>query len=252
MTASALVRFGIVAAGAIALPGFAARVPSSLTADDILARSKATYAALKSYADSGTVLVEFGPVDGILKERHAFHSYYRAPRSFYFDFTKEKNVDRFVVWSDDQAFHTWWKTTGLEESYPKGQGITAFVTGEQPTKKSLTQIAPLLFPKAGLVGTLTEFGDASDAGTEKVDGHPCYKLTGVAKSVYRATGHETNFRRTTLWIDSETLLVRKVVEDSPRGTPAGSVNRLTTTFSPHANPMLNDGQFQFTPPVAQQ
>ncbi len=250
MTTAGLVRFCLLTAGAIAVPGFALRVPPAPSAEDILARSKAAYASLKSYADSGTVLLEYGPVgpvNGVVRELHTFRTYYRAPRSFLFDFAREKNTDRFVVWSDDQAFHTWWKTTGVEESYPKGQGVTAFATGAPPTKGSLTQIAPLLFATSGLAGTVTEFGDVTDTRTEKLDGHPCYRLTGVAKSVYRATGREVNVRPTIVWIDSETLLVRKVVETLQ--APPEDVNMVTTTFSPHANPTLSDASFRFTPPA---
>lgn len=250
MTRAGLARTCLLAAGAMALPGVAARVGPATTADDILARSKATYAALKTYADSGTVQLEYGPVGAAVSERHSFRTYYRSPRFFFFDFTREKNTDRFVVWSDEQAFHTWWKTTGQEETYGKGQGSSAFILGAPPTKNSLTQIAPLLFPAAGLVGTLTELGNATDAGTEKVDGRPCYRLSGVARSVYRITGKVVNIRRTTIWIDAETLLVRRVLEE-PQGTTPGTVNRTTTTFSPHANPTLTDASFQFTPPQAQ-
>ena len=246
MTLAGFVRTCLLA-GAIVLPGSAARVGPTATADDILARSKATYAALRSYADSGTVQLEFGPAGNVVRERHSFRTYYRSPRLFFFDFTKERNIDRFVVWSDEQAFHTWWKATGVAEDYGNGQGTTAFAMGTSPTKSSLTQIAPLLFPNAGLAGTLTEFGDATDVGTEKVDGRTCYKLTGMAKSVYPVTHREVNIRRTTVWIDSATLLVRRVVED-PKSTLPGSVDRTTTSFSPHANPALTDADFRFTPP----
>ena len=90
----------------------------------------------------------------------------------------------------------------------------------------------------------------TDAGMESVDGHQCHKLTGVAKSVYR-TGYETNVRKVAVWIDAETLLVRKVLEDSRAG-PAMNVNRVTMTFAAHANPPLDGTHFTFTPPSAQQ
>ena len=79
-----------------------------------------------------------------------FSTYYRAPRLFFFDFTKHKNADRFVVWSDEEAFHSWWQTTGVENTFPKGQGASAFVTAAMPTKNAITQTAPLLFSQAGL------------------------------------------------------------------------------------------------------
>lgn len=224
---------------------------SALAGEDILARSRATYAALKSYADTGTVDIEYGPSSKPIRERHTFGTYYRAPRRYFFDFTKHQKADRFVVWSDEESFHTWWQTTGVENSYPKGKGATAFVMAAMPTKNAVAQIAPLLFSQAGLVGTLTELGDASVVGTETLNGRSCHKLAGIAKSIYPATQHVTNVRRTTVWIDAETLLVRKVVEDTPRGTPAGLVSRVTTTFYPQANPRLEDGRFSFVPPSLQ-
>lgn len=232
---------------ATVLPGAASL--RTTAAEDILARSRTAYAALTSYADSGTVVQEFGPSTGPLTERHTFTTRYRAPRHFYFDFTKHNAADRFVVWSDDEAFRTWWQATGVDQTYPKGSGATAFVTGGPITKGSLVMLAPLLFPQAGLSGTLTEFGDATAAGEETVNGRRCHKLTGVATSVYQASGRAVNVRRTTIWIDAETLLVRKVFEDTPDGTAASQVSRTTTTFEPRANPMLSDDAFRFAAPV---
>jgi hypothetical protein len=159
-------------------------------------------------------------------------------------------VDRVVVWSDAEAFHGWWRTTGVETTYPKGTGATAFTTSVPLTKGSIALIAPLVFTGSGLVGTLTEVADLEDAGAELVGGRPCRKLVGVARSVYRLTGHESNVRRTAIWIDTGTFLVRKIVEDTPKGSIAGQVNRVTTIFSPHANPSLDDRRFTFTAPEA--
>jgi hypothetical protein len=216
--------------------------------DDVLARSRATYAALHSYADSGSLEYVYGPAGASIREEQAFRTYYRAPRSFYFDFIKAGHTDRFVVWSDADAFHTWWQTTGVEQTYGKGQGSAAFLMGDAPTQHSLTLIAPLLFAQAGLTGTLTEFGDVSIAGTEDVAGRACHKLAGVARSGYQSTGRVVNVRATTVWIDVQTLLVRKVFEDTPEGGPAGYVMQLTTAFEPRANPTLDDAVFRFIPP----
>jgi len=53
-------------------------------------------------------------------------------------------------------------------------------------------------------------------------------------------------------VDVETQLVRQVQEDTPRGVPAGTVLRITTTFEPQANPTLDDARFRFTPPLTQE
>jgi outer membrane lipoprotein-sorting protein len=214
-------------------------------AEDILSRSRAAYATLTTYADTGTVDAEFGAAPGTGRERHVFRTFYRAPRGLLFDFTKANSADRYVVWSDDEAFRSWWKATGATSNYPKGQGLSAFVNGSVPTAGALIAITPWLFPKSGLTGTLTELADVTDAGTETIAGRPCRKLVGTAKSVYGATGHVTNVRRVTLWIDTETLLVRRLLEDASEGR---IVSRRTYTFEPKANPKLDDAQFRFAPP----
>jgi outer membrane lipoprotein-sorting protein len=234
--------------GLIAILALFGSSPSE--ADDVLARSRATYAALKSYSDSGRVDYEYGPAAAPLRERYTFTTLFRAPRHLLFDFTKGSPGGRFVVWGDGEVFHSWWAATGVEDTYPRGKGATAFVISTQPTAGSSVVISPLLFPGAGLIGTLEELADTTVEGTEMIDGHTCHKLVGVARSRY-GSGNETNVRRTIVWIDAETLLVRRVFEDAPRGTASGIVARKTTTFEPKANPVLDEARFRFTPPAAQ-
>jgi outer membrane lipoprotein-sorting protein len=223
--------------------------PPSKASDDILAQSRALYASLKSYADTGTVVYEYGTTN---VSRHTFKTYYRAPRHFYFEFTEDK-VDggsRNVIWCEGADFQAWGSDTGIHNVYPKGQGASAFVAATYPTVGSATQIPSLLFAAAGLVSTFGELADMAAAGTEVINGRPAHKLTGVARSMY-GTGHVFNVRRTTVWIDAETLLVRKIFEDTPKGTVAGSRRLITTTFEPQANPTLEDSRFKFVVPSLQ-
>jgi outer membrane lipoprotein-sorting protein len=220
-------------------------------AEDVLARSRAVYASLRSYADTGTMIYEYGPRGAVLADHHTFKTSYRAPRNFYFEFNKDAGTDRFVVWSDGPAFHTWWAATGVTDTYPPGRGTDAFAIGAVPTSNTITNIPPLLFSTAGLTGTLTELRDASVAGTEVIDGHQCQKITGIAKSTYAATGNEVNVRKVIVWLDTDTALVRRIFEDSS-GVPAGNTSRSTVTFEPRANPTLEDAKFRFTPPKGNQ
>src|SRR5688572_27231312 len=86
--------------------------------DSILARSRKLYASLKSYADTGTVMVEYGTSS---VSRHAFKTYYRAPRQFYFEFTEDKadGGSRAVIWCDGGDFQSWGTETGVHSVYPK-------------------------------------------------------------------------------------------------------------------------------------
>ena len=220
---------------------------SGRQAAGILAQSRARYASLNSYADTGVVLHEYGVAGSQGRERHTFTTYFNhAPRGFYFDFQKESG-DRYVIWGDPEAFHTWWKTTGVKSDYPNPDNIGAFSTSGPPTLGSALMIPTLLYSKAPLQGAFTNFKDAVEDGTEEVGGHRCRRLVGTAKDVYGATGRESNVRRMTVWIDAESLLIRKVVE-VPKDVLPGHVDKTTTTFEPQANPAPDESRFRFTPP----
>jgi hypothetical protein len=219
-----------------------------LTGVDLLAKSRAAYAGLKAYSDTGLVVTEAGNAGGMALDRFTFKTFYRAPRYFYFDITKQADSARFLIWSDADAFHTWWSVTGVEDEYPRGTGASAFVNSAGPSGGYVMYIAPLLFPQVGLAGTLNEIGETELAGSETIGGHACHKLTGVAKSAYTATGHEFAARKVSIWIDQQSLLVRKVFEDTPRGMGAGWISRVSVTFEPQANPSLDDAKFKFTVP----
>lgn len=214
-------------------------------AAEVLQQSRAAYQALKSYSDAGTVDVEFGPAGSQVRERHTFRTAYRAPRLFLFDFSKANGADRYVAWGDGATFHSWWKATGQHQDFPKGQGANAFIFGASPTLNAIVQVAPLIFPNAGLSGPIVEFGEATNSGVESLGGHDCYRLTGTAHAVYKATGRVTDSRAMTVWIDTRTLLVRKVFEDRSNGN---LLSRSTTTFVPQADPAIDARTFRFSVP----
>lgn len=218
--------------------------------DDILERSRAKYAALRSYADTGVITTEDQTPGGpAVVERHLFTTYYRAPRQFFFEFKEDARAggEQFVIWCDGGDFNTWWSTTRVHDTYAKGRGALAFALAVLPTKGSAAQIPPLLFSQAGLQGPVTGVKDPRPAGTEDVASRPCHKLIAEVGLAY-GTGNVTSVRSTTIWIDAETLLVRKVLEDTPSGTPRGIVSRVLTTFEPLANPDLDDARFRFAVP----
>jgi len=213
--------------------------------DDVMTRVRAMYAALHSYSDTGVVLKQYATS----QERHTFATSYKAPRLFHFDFQKDGG-DRFVIWSDEKAFHSWWKSTGVQEDYPRGQGMNAFLAAEYITAGSGLKIPALLFSGSGLQGAFANFAHPTLDGTEQIGGRKCYRLVGTAKDVYAGTKREVNVRQMTVWVDTESLLIRKVVEESPKGTTAATMVRTTTTFEPQANPSLEDSRFPFVAPVA--
>jgi len=210
--------------------------------DDALARTREVYAALSSYADSGSIIAEYG-VSG--RDQHTFtSSFVRAPRRFFLDFRKAGG-DRFVIWGDPDAFHTWWKATGVQTDFPNPNNIPALSTTTANTADVVGKIPTLLYSKAQIPGDFTNFRDVV-ADTDTVDGRRCNRFTGTTRDVYGGTGREVNARKMTVWIDADSSLIRKIIEE---WTPLpGQVHRNTTTYQPQANPTLEESRFRFVAP----
>jgi outer membrane lipoprotein-sorting protein len=234
-------------------------------AEDLLAKSMAAYDKLTSYADSGTATRE---TSGELDVGH-FRTYLRRPPlSFYFEWGRRVQIStkrpadslslggkRQVFWLVNGDLQIYIKdgASAQHRTYPRetSNQPAALAGAKAGTMETITLIPSLLFGKANLVGPIQEIAEISLAGTEDVAGHHCHKLVGIAQSVY-PSGAVTNVRPITVWIDTETLLVRKVFTDTPKGWDLNSVSRFTYTLDPVPNPKLDDATFQFTVPETQQ
>jgi outer membrane lipoprotein-sorting protein len=225
-------------------PAFVGSLAHAQNVQDILQKTRAAYVAMSSYSDSGTVFEEYGTA----KDKHTFTTYFtRVPRHFVLDFRKQGG-DQYVVWGDPDAFHTWWKTTGQQYDYPNPNNISAISLSDRNTKGSVLKIPTLLYGKSSLAAALLAFADPEVDGTEEAGGgHRCYRITGRASDVYKATGKEVNLHKITVWIDTESLLIRQVREEW-KALP-GNVNRTTTGYEPRANPTLENSRLTFVPPA---
>jgi hypothetical protein len=229
-----------------------------LAAEDVLQRTRALYPTLESYADSGTVTEE---TSGLIN-RSSFRTYYMsAPRNFFFDYrqivseyTTGQQVpltNRMVLWMLNGHLESW-STGGSHQDFPDGSNqVGAFVQMAAGTSGAAVLIPSLIYVKANLVTTIQELGDVTSAGFENLRGRRCYKLMGIARSVY-PSGQVVNVRPATVWIDAETFLIRQVFTDTPKGYPVGQRYRLTIALEPRLNPPLPDSLFAFTVPSEQQ
>lgn len=235
----------------------AASVAAQSTGSDVLARSIARYPTLQSYADTGTVVRE---APGLV-DRWKFETHFRqASMDFHFDFQGVDSQSSMSIDTSDQRIVLWMTGGELQAFNQQLQSHETFPRdgGNQPaalhaagvyTAGTSILIPSLIFAAANLPGTIQAIQQATDAGFETVNGRRCHKVTGTAAEYY-PSGQMTNVRQVTVWIDAETLLIRKVFEDTPEGYAAGSYSRLTVTLDPQANPALDDGKFQFTVPTA--
>lgn len=245
---SGRVNFGAIAILALLLAAPAYAGDTGYDADAIYTKVKAAYAALQTYSDKGTLVTEYHAQGGPVIEHYAFATAFRPPRQFIFSSEKASSGERFVIWADGGDFSTFWSATNVTDDYPQGQGDTAFAISSAPTQEATVTVAPLLFPKAELQGPLANFRDLTAEGFEAVDGHRCYKIGGTIAIAY-GTGTVTGARAATVWIDAESLLVRKLFEATAAGTAAGVTDQTTMTFDPLANPDLGTDAFKFAPPA---
>jgi outer membrane lipoprotein-sorting protein len=224
----------------------------STSPEALVEQSRARYTTLKSYADRGEVLDQFGPKPEN-SYRHTFRTYFRAPRQFLFDFRKDARSggERIVVWCDGGDFQSWSSLTNQHQTYPRGSNtaVLAFNQFGSATQRAITLVPALIFQGSGLVSSFGEFGDAVSAGDEPIGNVRAQKVNGVARSMYAKTQRETNVRHAAVWIDAQTKLLRRIFEDTPDGLPPSAVMRITTTLEPQADPQLDDSVFQFTVPA---
>lgn len=216
------------------------------TAEQILQKTKDAYVAMMTYADSGSVLDEYGSAASTSKTHYSFTTNFRrAPRAFVLE-TRKEGGDRFVVWGDPDAFHTWWKTTGAQYDFPNPDNIGAISGSGRNTGGAGVKIPTLLYGKSQLAAMMLAMGDPTLEGKEKVGGHDCYRVTGRASDTYAATGKEVNVHKVTVWIDADSYLVRQMREEW-KGMP-GQVIRTTTSYDPQPNANIEETRLRFKAP----
>lgn len=238
----------ILATGALGA-GQTAELPS------VLKDSIAYYATLASYADTGTVTQE---VPGMV-DTAKFTTYFRRPtRDLLFDYqavgrkyvnlgaTSDFSAFRTVMWMVKGNMQTFDFRTQTHEEIDSTAQKSALSNASYGTNTASIVIPSLLYPQTRLPSSVLQLESAELTGAEDVSGHRCHKVTGVAAAYY-PNGRRTSVRPVTVWIDAETKLIRRVLEDTPKGS--SSSLRLTLNFEPRANPVLEDAKFQFAPPV---
>jgi len=230
----------------IVLAAFSALNALAQSAEQVLQKTKDTYVAMKSYADVGTVVDEYGSAAKPMQDRHHFTTNFRrAPRAFVLE-VKKSSGERNVVWGDPDAFHTWGTTTGQQYDYPNPDNIGAISLSGRATANTSLKIPTLLYGKSPLAAMLLSFADPVLEGKEKIAAHECFRVAGRASDSYAATGKEVNVHRITVWIDASTYLVRQVKEEW-KPLP-GTVNRTTTTYEPQIDTTIEEAKLRFAAP----
>ena len=229
---------------------------ATFDAEEALARTYAAYAALNSYADSGTVVDESKG----FRDQFTFRTLQtRDPRNFLLDFRyagslydsgfKLPGGARTMIWMQAGHLQTWYSETQAHEVYPAdgGRQVEAIKAASNATRGVSVLVPSLIYTKANMASVVQATEEAVAAGTETISGRKCFKVTGIERWRY-PSGQVTGVRPITFWIDAETYLIRKVLEDTPKGSPRGSLGRRIVTYDPIPNPPIDNTRFSFTVP----
>ena len=229
---------------------------TAFSAADVLAQSRAAYAALTSYADSGRVADETNHFTTrstfrllFTRKPHQLLIDHHAGVSEYKSGARVRLNKRVVLWLENGDLQTWHRGLQAHETYPAegGQQVNVLKGGAASTAGISVRIPSHLYTRTSMVSAVHATEEAEADGHETVNGRRCYRIRGVERWRY-PSGRETGVRPITLWMNAETYLIHKIVQDTPRSSPRGVISRRITTIRPHANPPLEPGQFRFAVP----
>jgi len=245
-----------IALVALASAGDTTAARPAYDANDVLAKMRSAYAALTSYADSGTVLDETSG----FTDRSTFRTFFnRNPNNLFIEFrgiaseyklgNKIPLTAYIVLWMENGELQTWSGADQAHSTYPRaeGQQVNAVKNAGYYTHGVSVLIPSHLYSQSGMASPVHAAEDVEADGFETVNGRKCYRLLGVERWRY-PSGQETGVRAITIWIDAETYLIHKVFQDTPKGYPRNEISRRTTTIKHRANPKLAPTQFRFTVP----
>lgn len=247
-----------IALVAIASAGDTTAVRRAYDANDVLAKMRSAYAALTSYADSGTILDE----NTGYTDRSTFRTFFtREPNNLFIEFrgvaseykigNRVPSNAHIVLWMEAGELQTWSGASQAHETYPRaaGQQVNAVKNAGYYTHGISVLIPSHLYTNAGMASPVHAAEEVEADGFETINGRKCYRLLGVERWRY-PSGQETGVRAITIWIDAETYLIHKVFQDTPKGYPRNEISRRTTTIKHRANPKLTPAQFRYTVPTS--
>jgi hypothetical protein len=163
----------------------------------------------------------------------SFGTAFERPALFRFEYSRSDaplgRSEHLVIWRNTFGdAQTWWTIRPQIERKSMSLAI-AGATGV--SRASAHHISRLLMPDevTGFSFGTDNWFDLTSPEQEMVDGHACYKISGDY-----LTGPS---ERISLWIDKESFLIRKVVD-----------NRATTIYSPQLNVPLDPTIFDYEPP----
>lgn len=214
--------------------------PADVTSEGVLAKMREVYAGCDTYEDEGVVTRIFlNRAVPRITQLPFKTSFVREKQRLRYEFRDGPN--RYVVWGDENGARSWWTIqpdvkafATIEEALGGPSGVSG---------GSATMIPPLLMPEIRWGAVLAIVENAEVKGVERVGDRACY----------RVEAEYLGGMRITLWVDTETHLLRRTQElreVDPDGEGGEPPLRFETvmTFDPKINGPVPEDRLGFVPP----
>jgi len=201
-----------------------------MTATELIARMRALYASVHTYADRGTA-------NSILGRRVTFQTSFTRGHRLRFEFGQEhqsrviwsvgKEHDWTVIWSDGEHTYTHWTLAariGQPELIDDGRDIGgAIAAAAYMSSLSASTVPALLLPVSvgTAFSTLAEISELNHDGDEYIGRNVCARIDA----------HHAGGGGATLWIERETSLLRRIL--TTRASGLGT----TISYEPSLHPI---------------
>lgn len=244
----------LVALSLVVVAAFPVRAPfaedvEGQSAVKILLGMKKTYRGCRSYRDTGEVRVSGSVEGGSFASRLPFATGFVRDGAFRFEFTDQglgERESRFILWSSGGQVRAWWEAQGgerrvasLSEALGAASGVSAGAS---------LRVPGLLLPNR--VESAFFLGAPERLADDVVDGASCYRIRGTGRETpYRLITGSTSAivedERLTVWIDRNSLLLRRVEE---RRTLSTYSTVTVTSYVPEIDVEIPDRELAFDPP----
>ncbi|MFA7231930.1 MAG: M56 family metallopeptidase, partial [Victivallaceae bacterium] len=225
----------------------AAKPAPALTPEQIIAKMAETYAKCKTYQDSGTVKTIFFQDTGERVEEKPFTTAFVRPDLFRFEY-KEK-VDSFlkekpcyIVWRKGDEVLTWFYATN-PNIVTKATSLSFGLAGATGVSSGSAHTIPALLLSEAGGSKLSDLKETKLLEDGSFDNSKCFRVQG--KFIYKNDNANVIRKPTTIWIDKNTLLVRKIDEENVFSYFRTEV---TTTYYPVINKDIPGSALEFNPP----
>lgn len=226
------------------------------------------YATCATYRDSGKSITRFvtdnrRPYSSI----KPFATAFIRPDRFRFEYRSrhgdaEDDWDRYIIWSDGRTVSTWWDVRpGVERQESLSLAVAAATGVSGGTAHT---VSSLLFANQDYGRRLTDLVEVRSLEDEHLDGGSCYRLKGQFEPTPLSPEEEQERRERhmritgrppehgeesplTLWIDRESLLLRRLEE----GSRFDTFRTEKVTYYDSQTDVSIDEQFEFDPPAQQ-